>query len=619
MGLVEAVLGEGFHLAEKFLDLFLVVAALDAPLDEPFFLGGHLADFLFAHDLPEFVGFAHGKTGDAHRYLHDLFLEDDDAVGVFQDIFKVGKYVGHFFTAHFTVDVDVGHARLQRPGAVQGVEHDQVLDLGRLRLFQVIAHAGAFKLENAVGVAFLEHLERFAVKQVDVFQVDGHAQGFAHFADDVLDDGQGLQAEDVHFQQPDVFHFVLFEMGGDIVLGLVQRHVFGQFLRGDDHAGGMHGRVADVVFELEGVIDQLDRLRIVLDLALQFGVPFDDILQFHLGTFGDHLGQPVDLGQLDLHHAADVADGQLGLHAPEGDDLGHVVLAVLAADVGDDLVAAFAVEIDVDVRQADALGIEEAFEDQVVFQRVDVGDAHDERHQAADHRTAPRPDRDVGFLGEADDVPDDQEISREAHFPDLFYLVLQPLLVLLVAVLEMLGLGQVLVADALEAFQAYFFEIIVDGELARHLEAGQEILFQLEFEIAARGDLEGVVQAFRDGGKQLGHLLAGFEVQLLAFHLHRPFGIADHVVGLQTDQDLPGVGVLPGQVMDVVAGHQGNRKLAGQVGQLRQNLQLFLHAVVLDLQEKIVLECVLVPAGRGRRFLLVAAQQVVRHFALDAG
>src|SRR5437762_7202456 len=50
--------------------------------------------------------------------------------------------------------------------------------------------------------------------------------------------------------------------------------------------------------------------------------------------------------------------------------------AVFAANVVDDLAAPIHAEVDVDVRHRDALGIEEALEEQVIFERIDVGDLH---------------------------------------------------------------------------------------------------------------------------------------------------------------------------------------------------------------------------------------------------
>ena len=62
--------------------------------------------------------------------------------------------------------------------------------------------------------------------------------------------------------------------------------------------------------------------------------------------------------------------------------------AVLLLDVVDDAVAAVLAEVDVEVGHRHALGIEEALEQQLVAQRVEVGDA------AASRRPAnPRPSR----------------------------------------------------------------------------------------------------------------------------------------------------------------------------------------------------------------------------------
>ena len=84
-----------------------------------------------------------------------------------------------------------------------------------------------------------------------------------------------------------------------------------------------------------------------------------------------------------------------------------------ARDVVDDLAAATLAEVDVDIGQRDALGIEEALEDQVVVQRIDVGDPQRPRDQAAGRRAAAGPDRNALLARVADEVPDDQEVARD--------------------------------------------------------------------------------------------------------------------------------------------------------------------------------------------------------------
>ena len=80
----------------------------------------------------------------------------------------------------------------------------------------------------------------------------------------------------------------------------------------------------------------------------------------------DGLGDAVDLAVAEAHDAPDVADRGPREHRAERDDLGDVVGAVLARDVGDDLVAAGILEVDVDVGHRHAVGVEEALEGQLV-------------------------------------------------------------------------------------------------------------------------------------------------------------------------------------------------------------------------------------------------------------
>ena len=132
-----------------------------------------------------------------------------------------------------------------------------------------------------------------------------------------------------------------------------------------------------------------------------------------MSSAGRHrLGDLVGVGVRDVHDARDVAHDGARLHRPEGDDLRDVLAAVLARDVVDDLAAAALAEVDVDVGQRHALGIEEALEDEVVLDRIDVGDAQAVGDEAAGGRAAARPDRNRLLARVADEVPDDAGSTR---------------------------------------------------------------------------------------------------------------------------------------------------------------------------------------------------------------
>ncbi len=83
-------------------------------------------------------------------------------------------------------------------------------------------------------------------------------------------------------------------------------------------------------------------------------------------------------------------------------------------------------EVDVEVGHRYALGIEEALEQQVQLDRVEVGDGQRPGDDAAGARSAARPDRDVIGLGPFDEVGDDQEVAGKAHAGDDVDLEIEP-------------------------------------------------------------------------------------------------------------------------------------------------------------------------------------------------
>jgi hypothetical protein len=155
------------------------------------------------------------------------------------------------------------------------------------------------------------------------------------------------------------------------------QHIAGEFATFQDlpqllHAGDLVA--AEVLLLLQAAI------------AIERGM--QQAPQLDARAFGHQFGQAVGLGQGQVHHTGHVADAALGGHAAVGDDLRHLVLAVLLHHVVDHLLAAFVVEVGVDIGHALAVRVQEALEQQVVLDGVDVGDADAVGHRAA-RRTAP--------------------------------------------------------------------------------------------------------------------------------------------------------------------------------------------------------------------------------------
>ena len=82
-------------------------------------------------------------------------------------------------------------------------------------------------------------------------------------------------------------------------------------------------------------------------------------------------------GERETHHPRGVLNRLFGLDGAVGDDLGDALLAIFLGNVVNHLATASLIEVDVEVGQRSALGVEEPFEDQTVLQWVEVSDLHD--------------------------------------------------------------------------------------------------------------------------------------------------------------------------------------------------------------------------------------------------
>ncbi len=212
----------------------------------------------------------------------------------------------------------------------------------------------------------------------------------------VVDQRQRAQAQEVHLEQADALDALHVELRRDVAgVALVERHELRQRPRRDHDARRVDRGVARRALEPPRDVDQLLDLRVLLVGVLERRRLVERLVQRHLEVGRDHLGDLVDLGVAHVEHAPDVAHDRLRLHRAEGDDLRHVLAPYFLRDVLDDLAAPVLAEVDVDVGRADALRVQEALEDQVVLDRVDVRDAQAVGDQAAGGRAATRADRDA--------------------------------------------------------------------------------------------------------------------------------------------------------------------------------------------------------------------------------
>ncbi|TPW09855.1 MAG: Na+/proline symporter [Acidimicrobiaceae bacterium] len=369
-----------------------------------------------------------------------------------------------------------------------------------------------------------------------------------------------------------------------------------------DHAlhvgvGGVHRS------QLAGRLVTIEVLGVLLEAVLERRVAPHHERRHRLGDLvADAVRKP--------EHARRVAHRVAGFDRAEGDDLGHVVAAVALGRVADHLVAVSRVEVHVDVGHLDPTRVEEALEEQVVADRVEVGDAQAVGNGAARCRTTTGPDPDARVLGVLDEVPDDEEVAREPHVLDRQQLVGE-------AFDD--GGGQGVAPPLPGALPGEVIEVgSIVGEALGDLEVRELRFAELDGNVGALGHPECVVAGLRVIAEKMAHLGGGLEVVLGAFELEA-LRIAQQRAGLHAQQGVVSLVVVLMGVVRVVGGDQRGADPAGDLDQLGVGLALRRETVVLQLDEQVVLaEDVLQPTRLGEGAPVVTVQKRLQHVTTEA-
>ena len=358
-----------------------------------------------------------------------------------------------------------------------------------------------------------------------------------------------------------------------------------------------------------GGVDELVDSGVSLVQVRQLFGQLQSVLQGDMGPGRHQLGYGVRLGIRHVQHPAHIPDSGPGRHGAEGDDLGHMVVAVLAPDIVHHLAPAGVAEVHVDIRHGHPLRVQEPLEIEAVLHGVDVRDTQAVGHHAAGGGAAARPHGDSCTLGIVHEILDDEEIVRKAHFLDHGQLVFQ-----LPVVFRLLG--------AVALREALFTQLPqIGGRVVprRQPELRQVILAEGEVKPAAVGNTLGVLHGIGISGKQRFHLLRGAEIEILRLIAHAVF-IVNGLAGLDAQQHVMALGVLPAQIMGVVGADQGNTCLLVQAQQAPVHRGLVGDAVILKLQIEVALaQNVLHGQGIFLGPVIVAVYQAAGNFSGQAG
>ena len=236
------------------------------------------------------------------------------------------------------------------------------------------------------------------------------------------------------------------------------------------------------------------------------------------GLVRNEFADAVAKGVTHVEHAPDVTDHGARRHGSERDDLADRVLAVLLFHIINHPVAIALAEINVEVGHGNPLRIEKALEQQVVLQRIQIGNLEGIGHQGAGTGAAPGPDRTTVLLGPVDEITNDQKIARKAHLQDRVDLEFQPFDIASTHALAF-GLHRIAAQQSLTQPQVRGVAkvglrchlLAID---LRYREVRQLRLVKDQCQVAAPGNLPAVLQCRRQIGKQRLHLRGGLEILL---------------------------------------------------------------------------------------------------------
>ena len=601
---VEAVARKLLHQVKHLIGLFLADALLGGTLTEQQAMLGHLFRLFLAHGAAQQVGAAQRVAAEHLCGLHHLLLIDHDAVGLGQHFFdqwmRVLNHLGPVLAGH------EGGDQVHRAGAVQRIQSDQVFQAAGLGFAQHALHTARFKLEHRLSFTLLEQLVGGPVVQRNVFKLEVLAPLVAllnKFACN-FQDGQRRQAQEVELHQTDLLHVVLVEHGHRRLAArlLVQRAKIGELARRNHHPASVHADVARHAFELLRHLDEVfnvfflgqalgqDRLGfngvgVLVPVFFGVGRVLERDVQSRLVR--NQLGDAIAKAVAHVHHPAHIADHRARGHGAKGGNLADGVFAVFFLHVVDDAIAIGLAKIHVKVGHGDALWVQKALKQQVVVDRVQVGDLEHIRHQRTGSRAAPWPHRAAIVFRPVDEVRHDQEIARKAHLQNDGQLKLQALQVARALRIALWDFWVELCQSLFQTTQ----RLLAEKLLRRHAfgggKVGQKILAQHQTHAAAARNLHGVGQGRGHIGKQLLHLRAAFEV-LLARKAAWTLGIGQHLAFGNADARFVGLEVVRLQKLDGLGGNHGQLQACGQLYRVLDQCRILTAPGALQLQIKAV-------------------------------
>src|SRR5262249_35652205 len=437
----------------------------------------------------------------------------------------------------------------------------------------------------------------------------------------VIDNGERREGEEVHFQQAHLFDVGHRIHRRDFILvRLIERYELGDGLRGNYDSRSVRRGMTRESFQTLRDLNQFSNPRIILNKILQIRILRHGLVERDVQLRRYHLRDLIDLRIRHLHAAARVLDHTASGHRSESDDLGHIFPTVFFRDVVDNGCSTVHAEIDVDIRQRDAFGVQEALEEKSILKRIDICNAHAIRNETARRRSATWTNRNVVLASIADEIPNDQEIPRILHTLNNFDLLLEPHFVFRNRVLQYAAVGQrVEIGEAvLETIANNFRKIGVDRKSRWNDELRKWIFDLLQLQAAPLCDLHCLIEHLRNFAEHTVHLFTCFEIELIGVELHA-IRIVHCLAGLDAQQNIVRAAIVLTHVVTVVRGNDSNAGPLADAQHVWDDLSLLFQTVIVNFEkETIFSENILILRCCLLSLFNPTAQNVCGYLAIEA-
>ena len=256
--------------------------------------------------------------------------------------------------------------------------------------------------------------------------VDINAETLLHIGYSLFDNREGLQAEEVHLDETCILNHTTLILCHQqllarlLIISRAHRYPIGNIIATDDSTAGVYTRATHIALEHLGILNRIAQYRVGRGLRFsQLGYSLDSIGEVELlvgKLIGDELTEVVSTIERQLLHTRHILQRHLRGHSTIGDDMCHLLGAVLLCHPAQHFATAIIVKVHIDIRERYTVGVEETLKQQVIFNRVNTCNLQAISHGRTRSRATARAYRNAQQIARSPDkVLHDEEVSGETH------------------------------------------------------------------------------------------------------------------------------------------------------------------------------------------------------------